>query len=144
MVLSVPVAILKSLHNSFIEEEPVETLADRYVRLRTEMTMLRSGAAISVAADAVEAELPSCDVVLVSTSDEGAALAAVCASRRSRDTSWMKVNLLAAEPIEDAATVVVIEPIDAGAAWRQAVDRAYPGARVVILADIARVHAVAA
>jgi hypothetical protein len=27
---------------------------------------------------------------------------------------------------------VVVEPVDAGAAWRQAVERAYPGAHVVV------------
>ena len=110
----------------------VETLAMRYERLRTEMQTLRYGDSLAAAADAVEAAVPRRPLVLVSTSDEGAALAAVCAARRGGGTSWMKVNLLAPEPVADGVEVVVVEPVDAGAAWRQAIERAYPGARVLV------------
>lgn len=135
-MLSVRAVILKGLHNSLSKEEKVETLAARYTRLQTDMRTLRSGGALAAAADAVEAGLPAGRVLLVSTSDEGAGLAAVCAARRGVGASWMKVNLLAAEPVLDGRTVVVVEPIDAGAAWRQAVERAYPGARVLVVSEL--------
>jgi hypothetical protein len=114
----------------------METLATRYARLQTEMHTLRFGDSLAAAADAVEAAVPRRRLVLVSTSDEGAALAAVCAARRGGGTSWMKVNLLAAEPVGDSVEVVVVEPVDAGAAWRQAVERAYPGARVLVTSGL--------
>jgi hypothetical protein len=124
------------LHNLLIKEETMETLATRYARLQDEMRMLQSGEALAAAADAVERELPGEPVVLVSTSDEGAGLAAACAARVGPGASWMKVDLLAAEPVLDGRRVVAVEPVDAGAAWRQAVERAYPGARVLILSEL--------
>jgi hypothetical protein len=132
------------LHNSFNKEDTVERLATRYVRLQNEMRKLRSGEALAAAVDAVERELPSEPVVLISTSDEGAGLAAACAVRLGRAARWMKVDLLAAEPVLDEWRVVVVEPVDAGAAWRQAVERAYPGARVLILSELLVVVPVAA
>lgn len=114
----------------------METLATRYSRLRTEMQTLRFGDRLAAAADAVEAALPRRRLVLLSTSDEGAALASVCAARRGAGTSWMKVNLLAAEAVADGVEVVIVEPVDAGAAWRQAVERAYPGARLLVTSGL--------
>jgi hypothetical protein len=122
----------------------METLATRYARLQAEMQILRSGDSLSAAADAADAALPHRPLLLVSTSDEGAGLAAVCAARRGARVSWMKVNLLAPEPVAENAEVVVVEPVDAGAAWRQALDRAYPGARVLIMSELLQTGAVAA
>jgi hypothetical protein len=122
----------------------METLADRNDRLQAEMHELRSGDKLASAADAVEAALPRHPVVLVSTSDEGAGLAAVCAARRGRGTSWMKIDLLAPDMVGDGRTVVVVEPVDAGAAWRQAVERVYPGARVLVVGDLLATIAIAA
>lgn len=123
----------------------METLAQRYCRLQAEMRTLRSGDALAGAADAVHAALPSRrPVALVSTSDEGAALAAVCAARRGAGTTWLRTNLLVAESVAHGSQVFVIEPVDAGAAWRQAVDRAYPGARVLIVSELPARVAVAA
>ena len=114
----------------------METLAIRYARLQTEMQTLRSGDSLAAAADAVEGALPHRPLVLVSTSDEGAGLAAVCAASRGVGTSWMKVNLLAPQFGEENVEVVVVEPIHAGVAWRQAVDRIYPGARILIVSEL--------
>jgi hypothetical protein len=122
----------------------METLADRYDRLLAEMQKLRSGDALASAADAVQAALPRHSVVLVSTSDEGAGVAAVCAARRGRGTNWMKVDLLAPQQVADGPLVVVVEPVDAGAAWRQAVERVYPGARILVVGDLLPTVAVAA
>jgi hypothetical protein len=119
-----------------IKEEKMETLATRYVRLQGEMRTLRSGEVLAAAADAVGREIPAEPVVLISTSDEGAGLAAACAARLGGAASWMKGDLLETELVSDSRRVVVVEPVDAGAAWRQAVERAYPGARVLILSEL--------
>lgn len=122
----------------------MEMLADRYVRLKAEMQTLGVGDALSAAADAVGSVLPPHDVVLVSTSIEGAGVAAVCAARRGDRTRWMKVELLAPESVPDGANVVVVEPVDAGAAWRQAVERVYPGATILVVSDLFAPAAIAA
>lgn len=122
----------------------METLATRYVRLQEEMQTLRFGESLAAAADAVEAALPRRRLLLISTSDEGAGLAAVCASRRGAGTAWMKVNLLAAEPVADDVDVVVVEPVDAGAAWRKAVERVYPGSCLLVVSALHETAAVAA
>jgi hypothetical protein len=122
----------------------MELLATRYSRLRTEMRLLRDGLELAAAADAVEAALPERPVVLVSTSDEGAALAAVCAARRGDGNSWLKVNLLQPQSVAIGSEVVVVEPVDAGAAWRQAVEYHYPTARVLILSELRTLVPVAA
>ena len=122
----------------------METLAMRYARLQAEMQTLRSGDSLAAAADAVEGALPHRPLVLVSTSDEGAGLAAVCAASRGVRTTWMKVNLLAPPNPAENVEVVVVEPVDAGAAWRQAVDRVYPDARVLIVSELLQAVPVAA
>lgn len=122
----------------------METLAVRYARLQKEMDGLYAGDAISAAADRVLAELPAGPLTLISTSDQGAGLAAVCASRRSDATSWRKVSLVAPNAVGTRGDVVVIEPVDAGTGWRQAVERSYPGSRVVVVSSLARDTLVAA
>jgi hypothetical protein len=122
----------------------MELLATRYARLQAEMQALRSGDSLAAAAGAVEAALPHRPLVLVSTSDEGAGLTAVCAASRGVGTTWMKVNLLEAQHGAENVEVVVVEPVDPGAAWRQAVDRVYPGARVLIVSELLRTVPVAA
>jgi hypothetical protein len=121
----------------------METLAARYERLQREMETLHAGAALESAADAVAAVLPTGRLTLVSTSDQGAAVAAVCAARRAGATTWRKVDLLAPPAAADGA-VVVIEPVDTGAAWRQAIERRYPNALVVIANEVGRAVAAAA
>ena len=121
----------------------METLAARYARLQEEMNRLYCGDAIATAADAVFAELPTGPITLISTSDQGAGLAAVCASRHG-DATWRKVNLVAPAPVATDGDVVVIEPVDPGAGWRQAVERSYPGARVIVVAAFKQTRLVAA
>ena len=121
-----------------------ESLAGRYARLQAEMRTLRGGYELAAAAAAVEAALPDCPVALIATSDEGTALAAVCAARRGDSTSWMKVDLMQPEAVNGTVEIVAVEPVDAGAAWRQAIDRAYPGARVLIVSELRRLVPVAA
>jgi photosystem II stability/assembly factor-like uncharacterized protein len=113
----------------------MENLATRYARLQDEMDRLSAGDVIGAAAGAVLAELPTGRITLISTSDQGAGLAAICASRHA-DATWHKVNLIGPVPVATAGDVVVVEPVDPGAGWRQAVERAYPGARVIVAAAL--------
>ena len=121
----------------------METLAARYARLHEEMEVVHDGAALAAAADAVTAILPTGTLTLVATSDQGAAIAAVCAARRPGATTWRKIDLLT-PPVATDGRVVAVEPVDAGAAWRQALERQYPRVLVVIANEIARPVAAAA
>jgi hypothetical protein len=67
----------------------------------------------------------------VSTSTEGAALAAVCAALRDDGSSWRRVNLLSeAECPEFDGAVVFVEAIHPGAAWEAAIRARYPTATI--------------
>jgi hypothetical protein len=116
----------------------METLAQRYRRLEQEMSVLYEGTALAAATEAVLNELPSGTLTLLSSSDAGAGLAAACAGRRDEETAWRKVNLVGPQPVPTVGHIVVIEPIDPGAAWRQAVERTYPGARILFVSTLKR------
>jgi photosystem II stability/assembly factor-like uncharacterized protein len=113
----------------------METLAERYARLREEMDELYEGSTASAAAAQVLAVLPGGPVTLLSTSDQGLGIAAICASRRS-STTWRKTNLVSPLPAPTIGAVVVIEPVDAGSGWREAVEHRYPGAQIVIVNEL--------
>ena len=98
------------------------------------MEAVYDGDALRAAAETVLATLPPGPVVLYSSSDTGAGLAAACAALRGGRTSWRRIDLLAAPagPQAEESAVIVVEAVDAGAGWRDAVSRRYPDARVVI------------
>jgi hypothetical protein len=121
----------------------METLAERYGRLQEEMDKLYEGGALSAAAALLLDVLPGGPVTLLSTSDHGVGVAAVCASRRP-STTWRKTNLLSPLPAPTVGAVVVVEPIDPGAGWRQAVAHRHPGAQVVIVDELRSARLVAA
>lgn len=116
----------------------METLAERYRRLEQEMSALYEGTALAAAMEAVLAQLPSGTLTLLSSSDAGAGLAAACASRRDEETAWRKINLVGPQPVPTVGHVVVIEPVDPGAGWRNAVERSYPGARILFVSALQR------
>lgn len=121
----------------------METLAERYVRLQEEMDKVYEGRAASAAATLVLGVLPGGPVTLLSTSDQGLGVAAVCASRRP-SAKWRKTNLVSPLPAPTVGAVVVIEPVDPGAGWRQAVAHRYPGAQIVIVDELRPARLVAA
>lgn len=121
----------------------METLAERYARLQQEMDELYGGDAVSAAATLVLDVLPGGPVTLLSTSDQGLGVAAACASQRP-STSWRKTNLVSPLPAPTVGAVVVVEPVDPGAGWRHAVDRRYPGAKIVIVNELSPARLVAA
>jgi hypothetical protein len=91
------------------------------------MRELRDGHALHEAAEHVLGDVPSLGrIAFLSSSVEGAALAAVCAVLRADGSHWRHVNLLA-PAAEPADPVVFVEPVFPGRAWQDAVDRAYPG-----------------
>jgi hypothetical protein len=120
----------------------VETLAERYGRLKQEMDALSKGSVLASATEAVLAELPAGPLTLLSSSDQGAGLAAACASRRDAETAWRKINLVGPQPASTVGQIIVIEPVDPGVGWRRAVERSYPGARLLFLSAL-KLNAVA-
>src|SRR5437868_4968211 len=91
---------------------------------------LHLGDEIRLTALAILEGLPRRNVVLVATSIEGAALAAVCSALApERNLVWRLVNLIRSGEPELDTEVMVIEPADPGIGWRDAIMRRYPGAR---------------
>jgi hypothetical protein len=90
------------------------------------MCGLRDGIVLREAAEHVLDDLPAGRLAFVSSSVEGAALAAVCATLRADGSHWCQVNLLAPTP-DKSDPVVFVEPAFPGRAWQDAINRAYPG-----------------
>jgi hypothetical protein len=124
-------------------EEP--SLAAQYAAESESMHALRDGHALRVAAAQVARRLPAGRLALLATSPEGAALAAVCAASRDAPCSWQLIHLMYPPTVSPGDRVVVVEPIDPGDGWREAVSRHYPDALLVFASAVAtRVTAVAA
>lgn len=105
------------------------SLAAEYEAGAALMDELHDGQNLATAADRAEQELPDEALALLATSPEGAAIAAVCASRRSSPTTWRLIHLGYPPAIDSEATVVFVEPVDPGRGWQAAVKRHYPDAR---------------
>lgn len=119
-------------------------LADEYAAASEGMEALRDGHALRSAAAAVARRLPPGRLALLSTSPEGAALAAVCASTRSAPTSWQLIHLAYPPRVHPDAHVVVVEPVDPGCGWEAAVRRHYGDAVLLFVDDAAELPAQAA
>jgi hypothetical protein len=107
-------------------------LVDEYAARQSEMRRLRNGEELLGAAREVLEQLPAGELTLAATSLEGVALAAVCSALRDEPTDWMRIDLSAAKPSVTPEVLVVIEPVDAGAGWRNAVEASYPGASILV------------
>lgn len=106
------------------------TLAERYAQGALEMRSMHDASLLRRAAESVLPRLPDGPLVLLASSEEGCALAAVCAALRADTrTSWERVSFGVPTQARTGANFVVIEPIDAGEGWRRAVLYKYPGAR---------------
>jgi hypothetical protein len=95
------------------------------------MRELWDGATLMQAASDVLRVTRPAPTAFLSTSSEGAALAAVCAALRADGSVWRKVNLLVDAPRFDLP-VVFVEPVAAGAAWTAAMRNRYPDATAVV------------
>ncbi len=98
---------------------------------------LHRGDEIRMSALAILELLPRRYLVLVSTSIEGAALAAACSALApERTLVWRLVNLTRSGEPDLGTEVMVIEPSDPGIGWRDAVTRRYPGAHFAFASQI--------
>ena len=97
------------------------------------MEQLHAGDRLSAAAAEVASQLPESKVTLLSTSIEGAAIAAVCAAQHPMST-WRLVELAWQPVVVSDAPIVFVEPVEPGRAWRSAVHGRYPDAAVIIAA----------
>lgn len=111
--------------------ERKRSLAAAYEEGAQLMEQLHAGGRLASAVDEVAGSLPAGPVTVLSTTIEGAAIAAVCASRRPSAT-WRMVELSWQPAIVTDTPVVFVEPVEPGAAWRDAVARRYPEAPIVI------------
>src|SRR6266851_9523069 len=111
--------------------EVASDLLGNLVRGLRVMELLHDGPTLRCAAEEVVEQLPDGDVTMVATSAEGAALAAVCAALApGRRLTWQMVNLI--RPYRGTTSkVVVVDAIDPGTGWREAVLYRFPDATFV-------------
>jgi hypothetical protein len=96
------------------------------------MTEFHSGEELVRAAHSMIDRLPPGRVVLVSTTIEGAAIAAVISALTSgRDVSWYLISPARRADLPEGQ-VVVVEPVDAGDGWRRTIESVIPGAEILI------------
>lgn len=107
-------------------------LAAEYEQATKTMEALRDGKALRDAAASVQERLPSGPLVLMSTSPEGTAVAAVCAASRP-STTWQFLHLACPPAVGEDEHIVFIEPVDPGRGWRAAVRRRYPRATLLFV-----------
>jgi hypothetical protein len=118
--------ITQSVHPSI----PADSLLAIYLKGQEQTDAFHNGDVLAAAVADLLPRLPAGPVALLATSTAGAGLAAACAAQRTEPTTWVSVDLrLPAKEIEDKA--VVVDPIDAGAGWRNALLRVYPDAQFV-------------
>ena len=119
-----------------------DTLLSQYAQLEAQMNTVYEGDALRRIAQALSRRLGSGPLVLLSTTRQGAGLAAACAAGRSEATWWRQVDLLLTPELPDGAAPVFVEVVDPGAGWQDFALARYPGARFVF-ADEAPVLKVA-
>ena len=116
-------------------------LADRYASLQDEMDCLYSGAELRARVDWLLSQLPQGRLALFSTSDQGAGLAAACAAAREDETHWQRIHLGYPPDPPVGMRLVIVEPIETGAAWTQAARRQYPRATILTACPRAQTQA---
>lgn len=93
------------------------------------MRAVHSGEALDRAAQLLRRQLPPGPAVLLATSLEGVAVAAVCAAGRPEfATRWERLNLVVPVAVAPSERVVVVEPVDGGSGWQRTIARQYPDA----------------
>jgi hypothetical protein len=116
---------------------PSTDLAAEYQAGTEEMEALQDGLRLAAAAASIARMLPAGRLRLLSTSPEGAGLAAVCAASRGASTSWQFAHLAYPPRTRIGEQVVFIEPIDPGEAWEAAVKRCYGDALILYATELA-------
>jgi hypothetical protein len=111
-----------------------KSLAARYMELQNEMNLLHDNEMLKDSTAALLDVLPvDGPVALFSTSDQGAGLVAAAAVLRDAPTTWQRIHLTYAPSVPPAHRLFVVESVDAGVAWRHAIERLYPDAQIVIV-----------
>ena len=114
-------------------EARLRTIADEYAEGLHVMSLFHSPAVLRRAAEEVIEHLPDEPVSIVSTSMEGAALAAVCSVLAGdRIHAWHFLNMALPPDPSVKGAVVVVEPVDPGEGWRRMLLARLPKASVVI------------
>jgi hypothetical protein len=116
------------------------SLLECYAQGQQKMDEVYDGLALRDLARTAMRRLPDGPVLLISTSVQGAGLAAACAVLRDEPTRWRKLDLLLPDVEVDADRVVFIETVDPGEGWRDAVQRRFPDAEFVFAAEDAEVR----
>jgi hypothetical protein len=111
---------------------PTGGLAQYYLTLEQEMRRVHDGEVLrQAAADLIE-RLPAGPLTLITTSDQGVGLAAACACLRDAPTRWERIDLLAPPKFAAGTRLIAVEPVEGALAWRDAVKRCYPEAKLMI------------
>jgi hypothetical protein len=123
-------------HRTRIKEVTVArakgAVAEEYRQGLEQMRRLRDGEALLEAAHVLLDQLPAGTVVLLGSSTEGVALAALCSALRGEGSSWGRIDLAGPPTRNEPEGVVVVEPVDGGEGWRRAVEARYPGAPIFV------------
>lgn len=115
-----------------MKELPLGGIAEQYIDASQKAARFFAGDALREAVRAISGCLPAGPLLLLSTSDAGAGIAAACAfAREDGDTIWRKVDLTGPPMSVDRWECVFVEAVEPEVSWRAAVTRRYPGARIV-------------
>jgi len=123
-------------------EIPADSLMAAHLQGKAQMSKLQDGRTLAVAARSVLSQLPADSLTLVATSPAGLALAAACAAMRPQPTHWLSLDLLL-PPAPIDGQPIVVDPIDGGDGWRDAILQRIPNAQFVSPAPPRRLDLVA-
>lgn len=114
-----------------------ESLANRYEEGIQAMGRLHEGATLLRVAEALASLSPRDGrTVFMASSQEGVVLAALCAALGSDGrTRWCRINLDRPPSVEAGEAVVVIEPVDGGEGWKEAIRSRFPQAGFLIATE---------
>lgn len=112
------------------------SLASEYADLQAQMEAAYDGLTLRRAADLVLGNAPEGEpITFIATSITGAGLAAACAALHDGPASWVLINLLGPVELPRDSHNVVVELVDGGVGWRQALARRL-GRHSVIVPEI--------
>jgi hypothetical protein len=108
------------------------TLAQLYSERQGRMNALHDGAHLRASLRRVLEQLPAGRLVLLSTSEQGAGLAAAAAASRPEPTFWRRVDAMLPVDLPSNVPIVIVEPIEGDTAWRQMIKHRWPTAIVIV------------
>jgi hypothetical protein len=116
---------------------PGESLAAVYESGAREMRLLHEGPALLRVAEILVSRSPQRGrTVFMASSQEGVALAALCATLASnQETRWCRINLDRPPDVDASEAVVVVEPVHGGEGWKEAVRSRFPKAWFIIASE---------